>query len=80
MGDTKTDKAKNKTRESNYENFRMPNIRQIGNINDLSRVIYVEDYVMSYISSCQKKEQSEYKVAIFLVNIFTIIKMKRVFS
>lgn len=67
MGDTKTDKAKNKTRESNYENFRMPkNIRQIGNINDLSRVIYVEDYVMSYMKQLSKKEQSEYKVAIFL--------------
>lgn len=65
MGDTSTDK--NKTRESYYENFRMPkNIRQIGNINDLSKVIYVEDYVMSYMKQLSKKEQSEYKIAILL--------------
>ncbi|HHX55873.1 MAG TPA: LysM peptidoglycan-binding domain-containing protein [Clostridiales bacterium] len=53
--------------DTNYENFKMPkNIRQIGNINDLSRVIYVEDYVMSYMKQLSKKEQSEYKVAILL--------------
>ena len=68
MEDTSIDKTdKNKTRESYYENFRMPkNIRQIGNINNLSKVIYVEDYVMSYMKQLSKKEQSEYKVAILL--------------
>lgn len=68
MGDASIDKTdKNKTRESYYENFRMPkNIRQIGSINDLSKVIYVEDYVMSYMNQLSIKEQSEYKVAILL--------------
>lgn len=68
MDNTKADKeGSEKTRKSYDEDFKMPkNIRQIGNISNLSKVIYVEDYVMSYIKQLSEKEHSDYKLAILL--------------
>ena len=68
MKDTKTDKGKKGTTNiSNSGDFKMPkNLRQIGNVNDISKVIYIEDYVISYIKQLSEKEQSDSKIAILL--------------
>jgi hypothetical protein len=60
-----------KTNSTNYEgeiqNFKMPkNLRQIGNTSSSSKVIYVEDYVMSYAKQLAEKENSGCTIAILL--------------
>ncbi len=63
---TSTDSKSLGNTTKDYE-FKMPkNLRQIGNISGVSKVIYVEDYVMSYIKQLSQKEQSECKIAILL--------------
>lgn len=68
MEGTKKDKGNEKEGSiSNNEVVRMPkNLRQVGNINDVSKVIYVEDYVMSYTKQLSQTNVSESKVAILL--------------
>lgn len=68
MGNTNVDKNIDKqSKTSYYDEFKIPkNIRQIGNVSNLSKVIYVEDYVMSYIKQLTKEAQNENKLAILL--------------
>ncbi|NLJ90309.1 MAG: LysM peptidoglycan-binding domain-containing protein [Clostridiales bacterium] len=68
MESTKTNReSKEATNKVKNHEFKMPkNLRQIGNISNLSKLIYVEDYVMSYIKQLSSKAQSESKIAILL--------------
>lgn len=68
MGNTNVDKnIEKQSKTSYYDEFKIPkNIRQIGNVSNLSKVIYVEDYVMSYIKQLTTGAQNENKLAILL--------------
>ncbi len=68
MESTKTGAdSKNNINTVKDHDFKIPkNLRQIGNISGLSKVIYVEDYVMSFIKQLSEREQNESKIAILL--------------
>lgn len=67
MKDTEKDKGNENTTNIYGEDGKMPkNLRQIGSVNDMSKVIYVEDYVMSYMKQLSSKGQGESKLAILL--------------
>ena len=62
------------------DEFKMPkNLRQIGSINDMTKVIYVEDYVMSYMKQLSQKEQSESKIAVLLGKYIYSEDVKNIF-
>lgn len=68
MGNINADNDNRKARsKSNYEKIKMPkNLRQVGSIEDVDEVIYVEDYVMSYMKQLSEKNQNESKIAILV--------------
>lgn len=81
MKNTNIDKGSEKTLSgAKTNNVKMPkNLRQVGNINDTSKVIYVEDYVMSYIKQLSEKDQNESKIAILLGQYIYNDKTKNIF-
>ncbi len=51
----------------NTASIKMPkNIRQVGNIGSHNKVIYVEDYVMTYIKQLSEKEHSGCRITVLL--------------
>lgn len=64
----------------NLNGFKMPkNIRQIGNIGENNKTIYIEDYVMSYINQLAWQEQNECKIAILLGHYVRTDEGKNIF-
>lgn len=81
MESTKNDTdSKGLTYAVKGDEFKMPkNLRQIGSINDMTKVIYVEDYVMSYMKQLSQKEQSESKIAVLLGKYIYSEDVKNIF-
>ncbi len=61
------EKRSNTNYDGEIQNIKMPkNLRQIGNTSTSSKVVYVEDYVMSFTKQLAEKETSGCTIAILL--------------
>lgn len=77
---TKVGNANNQQEPINAEPIKMPkNIRQIGTIGAHSKIIYVEDYVMTFMKQLSDKDHTGCRVAILLGHYVKTDEGKNIF-
>ena len=77
---TKVGNANNQQESINAEHIKMPkNIRQIGTIGAHSKIIYVEDYVMTFMKQLSDKDHTGCRVAILLGHYVKTDEGKNIF-
>ncbi|MGB8452680.1 MAG: LysM peptidoglycan-binding domain-containing protein [Anaerocolumna sp.] len=70
----------NQSEPGNTIPVKMPkNIRQVGNIGSRNKVIYVEDYVMTYIKQLSDKEHSGCRITVLLGYYVSTEEIKNIF-